>query len=297
MFNNKNGADSSPLSTRYIPSPIPVMPTVVRNPSPVVSPLPPVIVKPPESETKRSQLGDGVILWTETFKGPPTKYQYIIESDIFRKITFTFKFDGSENFELDSSSKVPGIKIVNRLEAIIEINPYKKSPVVTCRQVDINKGGSLRMSMSWVLSSPDVDILQKYADEYESKVVEMISTAKKLFSDVKDSQDIIIINKVCEEKETNFIDINFPPHKESLYKMDPNIIIDETKFNEELSKRRPIVWRRPSEYKSTTTVTENIIISPKDIKQGYLSNYYFSCALTAIAEHPSLLQKIFLLIN
>ena len=143
IFNNKNGVDSSPLPTRYIPSPIPLAPQPVRNPSPNVAPLPPPVVKPPESEIKRSQLGDGVILWTETFKGPPTKYQYTIESDIFRKITFTFKFDGSENFELDSApGKIAGIKIVNRLEAVIEINPYQKSPIITCRQVDINKGGS-----------------------------------------------------------------------------------------------------------------------------------------------------------
>jgi hypothetical protein len=34
-------------------------------------------------------------------------------------------------------------------------------------------------------------------------------------------------------------------------------------------------------------------LQPKDVKQGFLSNYYFSCALAALAEHPVLVRALF----
>ena len=255
-----------------------------------------------ESEVKRSQLGDGVILWTETFKGLPTRYQYTVESDIFRKITFTFKFDGSENFELDPSASVKtgtpvDVNFVGPLEAVVEINPYQKSPIIVCKQVDISKGGSLRMSMSWALSSPDAEVLQKFVSESEEKMLGIISAAREIFAS-KSLCRIEDIVKLCDEHTTSFIDLQFPPIHESLYKVDPDVVLDETKFAEEVSRRKPIVWRRPSQYDThpvihTQPQQSMLSIQPKDVKQGFLSNYYFSCALAALAEHPVLVRALF----
>ena len=292
-----SASSASPQPTRNSNS----QPQNTTQAPPVAAPVADPEVKV-ESEVKRSQLGDGVILWTETFKTLPTRYQYTVESDIFRKITFTFKFDGSENFELDpTASKKTGtsadVNFLGPLEAVVEINPYERSPVVVCQQVDIKKGGSLRMSMSWALSSPDADILQKFVVESEEKMKIIIAAGRNIFSSqpLTRLEDIV---KLCDEHTTSFIDLQFPPTHDSLYKVDPSIQLDEAKFAEEVSRRKPIVWRRPSQYDThpvihTQPQQSMLSIQPKDVKQGFLSNYYFSCALAALAENPILIQQLF----
>eukprot|EP00597_Dinobryon_sp_UTEXLB2267_P014099 CAMPEP_0170121530 /NCGR_PEP_ID=MMETSP0020_2-20130122/15957_1 /TAXON_ID=98059 /ORGANISM="Dinobryon sp., Strain UTEXLB2267" /LENGTH=848 /DNA_ID=CAMNT_0010351931 /DNA_START=146 /DNA_END=2692 /DNA_ORIENTATION=- len=294
---SSSGANASPQPTRGAP-------TIVqpRSTTPNSAPVAENDGKI-ESEVKRSQLGDGVILWTETFKGLPTRYQYTVESDIFRKITFTFKFDGSENFELDPSATKKGdssstdVNFVTPLEAVVEINPYQRSPIIVCKQVDISKGGSLRMSMSWALSSPDAEILQKFVTESEEKLQKIISSVSQIFTPCKNMQ-ISDIVRLCDEHTTSYIDLVFPPVHESLYKVDPSITLDAAKFAEEVLRRKPIVWRRPSQYDThpvthTQPLQSMLHIQPKDVKQGFLSNYYFSCALSALAEHPVLVRALF----
>jgi calpain-15 len=89
--------------------------------------------------------------------------------------------------------------------------------------------------------------------------------------------------------DAQFYDLSFPPVFASLSTIDS--------ATADTSARRTIVWRRPTAYLAKN-VPSNVIydeksISPRDIKQGYLSDFYFTTALSIIAEKPSLVTRLF----
>jgi hypothetical protein len=130
-----------------------------------------------DEEFVRREIGDGVALYTQTITGPPYIYRYFIESTSFKKITFTFKFDGSENFELkDTEGSGP-----NNLQATVTVLPYARSSVVSIGQIDEQQGGSLSMAMSWLLEEPDADAAADYLAIYKAKMADMLKAANTLF--------------------------------------------------------------------------------------------------------------------
>lgn len=250
----------------------------------VAPPTPPAEIaskpEPVESETKMASIGDGVSLWTENVKGPSTIYKYTVESSILKKILFTFNFDGSENFKLS-----PDSVLQTPLEARVVINPFEKSETITCQQIDATKGGSLKMSMSWTLSNPDPESVIKYVNKYEKELAEDLDNARSLFGGNQLSESEII--DLCQTHDTGFFDMSFPPIFDSLSKIEGAEV--------DSSARRTIVWRRPAQYLSQGVLPEiyGSAIEPKDVKQGYLSDFYFTTALAIIAERPALIRKLF----
>lgn len=279
-----------------IPSPQPAvrdnakyMPAAqTRQRSPITQtapPTPPEKPEPVENETKMAAIGDGVSLWTENVKGPSTVYKYTVESTILKKIMFTFNFEGSENFKLS-----PDAVLQTPLEARVVINPFERSETITCRQIDATKGGSLKMSMSWTLSNPDPESVIKYVSKYEEDLAKELTTAFSVFGDGKKVATTDTL-EACNANNTLFFDMSFPPVFDSLSKIEGSEV--------DSSARRTIVWRRPSQY-LTPGMSPEIYgsnIEPKDVKQGYLSDFYLTTALAIIAERPGLIKKLFEAIN
>jgi hypothetical protein len=241
--------------------------------------------------TKR-QIGDGVVLHTENIKTPPATYKYSIESVGFHKVTFTFNFEGSVNFGLiDCPYAVAGKPLV----ATVVANPFEVSPVVVCRQLDVHKGGSLSMSMSWLIEQPDGPIVESYLAEKASKMESALNTARRHFPvEVLRDGNWEKVNGLCARNNTNFIDPAFPPLVNSLYAQ-PHDHRGDLAEGGGPKKNECIVWRRPSEFIADSKpvyVFENKI-EPDDIKQGQLGDCWLMCSLSSIAEFPKLVEDLF----
>ena len=83
------------------------------------------------------------------------------------------------------------------------------------------------------------------------------------------------------------IDEEFPPEASSIYNT------KNTKLGkEDLQLWKRFEWRRPNEiFQDEYYLFEGI--DPGDIKQGLLGNCYFLSALSALAEFPNQIRKIF----
>ena len=214
---------------------------------------------------KCRQIGEGVNLYSEAIKGPPATYRYWIEPIGFHKITFTFNFEGSKNFELYETTASGD----SQLQAVVTSNPFEKSSVVTCRQENIRKGGSLSMSMSWVLEEPDEEFCSKYKKQFESKISGVIHNAQRIFRTGLSGSEI---QQLCGGHKLNFVDTSFPPIDESLYKTSESTSGGDASDADAGSKRKTIVWRRPSEFLEGEFQVFEDPIEPNDIKQGQVLN-------------------------
>ncbi|CAI2386063.1 unnamed protein product [Moneuplotes crassus] len=84
------------------------------------------------------------------------------------------------------------------------------------------------------------------------------------------------------------VDGDFPPQPSSLYS------ITNTKLSKlELEVWKSYVWKRPHEIFDGPFHLFSEGIDPCDIKQGILGNCYFLSALSALAEFPAEIKKIF----
>ncbi|CAD8113581.1 unnamed protein product [Paramecium sonneborni] len=85
-----------------------------------------------------------------------------------------------------------------------------------------------------------------------------------------------------QKKQKNvFEDSKFPPNSVSL-SSDPNF-----------KKGRDIVWKRPEQFLQPGQIKLFDSIDPMDIKQGELGDCYFLSSLSALAEIPQQIQKLF----
>jgi len=241
-------------------------------------------------------IGDGVTLWTEKSTSPPATYKYQIESTGFNKVVFTFDFTGSQNFRIVNT---PVFKD-NHLKAQVIANPYGKSNEVVLQQVDVTKGGSMSMGMSWSRQDPDPEVLAAHKAEFDQKMSEVIANAETTFpvslqeTPVNSPQDnFTAILEACSSAGTSYIDVVFPPNDISLYKT------DNTTEGQMAGKTnaKVITWRRPAEFlKDYATNKPDVFvgaIEPADIKQGALGDCWFMCSLASLAEFPSLIQNLF----
>ena len=89
---------------------------------------------------------------------------------------------------------------------------------------------------------------------------------------------------------TNFIDIDYPPVDSSLY--DPHL---DSPFD------TLVHWRRPDDFMKVDInqglLEPNVFyqsIEPNDIRQGALSDFWFTSALACLAERPALIERLFI---
>nr|QBH22547.1 calpain family cysteine protease [Philasterides dicentrarchi] len=93
----------------------------------------------------------------------------------------------------------------------------------------------------------------------------------------------------CKKNNTNYKDDDFPSTQISL---------SNNKFAQMGAKQREsweqIEWKRPLEFMKQDEIQLYFgDIEPNDIKQGLLGDCYFLCALSAMAEQPNLIRRLF----
>ena len=81
------------------------------------------------------------------------------------------------------------------------------------------------------------------------------------------------------EENANVYDDDFPPNETSLYNSTNSKL-----SKEELDLWKQFVWKKPKEIFGENFVLYSDGIDPNDIIQGWLGNWYFLSALSALAE-------------
>jgi calpain-15 len=134
-----------------------------------------------------------------------------------------------------------------------------------------------------------VIVLSRYT-ELQSRILQ----AKNLrFPDSQAVEFEVETANVCRKNRVQFLDTEYPPTVASLYLTNHDLrgtpnLQDAWKDREDL-----LVWRRPSEFMAEDYAVFVDGITPSDIRQGCLTDCWFLCALAALAEHPVLIEELF----
>lgn len=86
----------------------------------------------------------------------------------------------------------------------------------------------------------------------------------------------------CKAAGMKYIDPDFPPAEKSIHTLAKNPLPVKAVF-----------WRRPDDFIPGGNYHMFAGISPQDVKQGALGDCWFACALSALAEFPPIIQRMF----
>ena len=96
-------------------------------------------------------------------------------------------------------------------------------------------------------------------------------------------------HRIIESGITPFTDTEFPPEQSSII----DICTPNKLSISKISKLKSLIWRRPNDLFPSMTHDLVETITPNSIIQGHIGNCYFISALSALAEHPERIRRIF----
>lgn len=156
-----------------------------------------------------------------------------------------------------------------KLFELIKTPPFKMDPIFTKKETLISLEEQRK-------------IMQPITDQIEKEVTQIEEEMMKIPFEVMQVNDIR--KKMKELKIDHFIDAHFPPKDISIY----NPLTSEYPY------KKIVHWRRPKEFMKTKPVIFHEDIDPNDIKQGFLGNCWFLCAVACLAERPELVRRLFI---
>jgi hypothetical protein len=93
------------------------------------------------------------------------------------------------------------------------------------------------------------------------------------------------LSKACQSKQIRFVDPEFKPQYESLFKGSPDLA--------ERYRWKDFQWARALDVLGEEEFSLFNDIIPQNLIQGNLENDYMLCALAALAERPALIRRLF----
>ena len=189
-------------------------------------------------------------------------------------------FTGAENIKLENTQG---------LVASSTIKPMTSQIVAVIRAYDVNWSVPCKIKIS--KKSPSLEDQEHFIKEDKNRLDQDISKAQENWG--KFPIKIALHEHFMKQIRTtgsNYIDIAFPPHDRSI--LDP-------------AKGQPfdriVHWRRPRDFMmpdpSKGLFEPQVFekeIAPNDILQGNLGDCWFLCAVSALAEMPQLVERLFL---
>ncbi len=119
-----------------------------------------------------------------------------------------------------------------------------------------------------------------------------LHTKKNLDGQLIEHPSIPQLEQYCRDNGVDFIDIEFPPCEDSLYRL------QNREDEKPVSKRPALIWKRPPHFFKSESGERDFrlfdTIEPGDIKQGLLGDCWLMCSLAAVAEFPKLV-KVYLI--
>ena len=195
----------------------------------------------------------------------------------------------SENFDESKSEKDKNIseksEVKNESDKEIENDKYKEFP----HQTDLIKYDTNNIKVT------NVESLFK-DKEYLSLIVRNVF--KQIL--VLNSPEQNFQNLVKKYQKTKFLDETFPPNENSLlkgynsYHIPISLTSDIPIVKTQLQKKwKNIKWKRQSEFLNFTSIFPDEIES-SDIQPNIFSNPNFISVISALAEYPERIEKLFL---
>eukprot|EP00742_Colponemidia_sp_Colp-10_P006128 GILJ01006558.1.p1 GENE.GILJ01006558.1~~GILJ01006558.1.p1 ORF type:complete len:814 (-),score=130.82 GILJ01006558.1:164-2605(-) len=228
------------------------------------------------------ELYPGLLLHRTKKENPDISFTFEIENKMFRICEFHADFTGSENFVVEGSPD---------LTKQTNIEPYEKHVVAVINVKDAFDGWKLKSKWSYALSEPARDKQKALLAPTIAKMEQELVRARDVLGAFPvDVAELADLRTLLQKNKMKYIDVDFPPSDKSLYP-DPSNPPAETVVH----------WRRPEEFfsvdparKETTIDIFVADIEPNDIKQGSLGDCWFMCALSALAERPELVKRLFI---
>ena len=233
---------------------------------------------------KRQELAPGIIL--EKYQIEEKKklfYIFKLEIQIFNTIDFTTNFEGSENIELENTSKL----ICNT-----KVEPFTKKIVA---KLILKSNWTLKTKFKFVKNLPDPIIQKKYLSRICEKIYDEIDEMKKKWEgkDLLNTPQEQILNKM-KKQNIKFVDLDFQP----------NIFSIGLDYGQDLEKWDCYIHWRSLKYiylkmneiedmQNLPYIYENGV-EVNDIKSGDLNNNWFISAVAMLAEQPALIKRLIL---
>jgi calpain-15 len=227
-----------------------------------------------EPEVKNITYADGTVI---TKKKWPDKEEWGLDNKALAEVKFTMDLSGCENVkfskEKDANSKKKTFKVKygqkKKLFTLIKTHPFTMNPKFTRKEIPMT------VDEQREIVREEVEKLEE-----DTKVIE--EEMMKLPFEAMEIEDL---EKALKKKGfNNFIDPHFPPKDVSIY----------NSLKMPYPYKKIVQWRRPKDFMKTKPKVFSDEVDPNDIKQGFLGNCWFMCAVACLAERPALVKRLFM---
>jgi len=236
-----------------------------------------------KGKTTRSELSEVLLLYT-TRQDEPLLFTYEVEVTTFKKVDVTLSFEGSENFAITGH---PGLVLRT------SVRPFSRVTVGSLYMVNDDRRAGLSMGASWTTSQPSA----QDSSTFIQKDLKAMKPVLKRAADSHFPQDEVDpadegVRAICLKSQAKFVDLDFPPTIESLFKADTQLSEGE-RTGLHPQKRSTVVWKRPEAFLHPEYKIFEDGINPNDIRQGALGDCWLLCAIAALTEFPLLIEDLF----
>ncbi|KAJ1383046.1 hypothetical protein B484DRAFT_411274 [Ochromonadaceae sp. CCMP2298] len=167
-----------------------------------------------KGKTTRSELSEVLLLYT-TRQDEPLLFTYEVEVTTFKKVDVTLSFEGSENFAITGH---PGLVLRT------SVRPFSRVTVGSLYMVNDDRRAGLSMGASWTTSQPSA----QDSSTFIQKDLKAMKPVLKRAADSHFPQDEVDpadegVRAICLKSQAKFVDLDFPPTIESLFKADTQL--------------------------------------------------------------------------
>lgn len=227
-----------------------------------------------EPEVKTITYANGSVISKKKWKD---KEEWSLDNKSLSDIKFTMDLSKSTNVRFEKQKDAKETKKTykvkhntkKKLFTILKTAPFTFEPVFTRTEVPLS------IDEQREIIKPEVERLDKETHHIEQEMM-------KVPFEVMDDKEMI--KEMKKQNITNFIDPHFPPKDISIY----------NSLKIPYPYKKIVHWRRPKEFMKTTPKVFSDDIDPNDIKQGFLGNCWFLCAVACLAERPALVKRLFI---
>lgn len=238
---------------------------------------------PVTGSTKRQEIAPGVFLEKRQEKIGNKLFTSIeVENKLFRVLDIKVDFSKSINVHNVSGSE---------MFVQTKVNPFTKE---TIAKLSLDRNWNLKTNFKFSLQPPPVETQRAHLKPiYDRTQRDIEATALLRGIDLINIPEIDLC-AFLNANSLKFVDQDFPPINKSVF-------LTEEEMVEQLGYL--VHWKRLPEvlfdYKNATpsqimVSINEVKIDPEDVLQGNLSNCWLICVLSALSEHPALIQRLFL---
>jgi calpain-15 len=230
--------------------------------------------KESKKDTKTITYPNGTTL-TKTKNGNTEKW--VLDNKSLAKINFKMDLSKCKNVRFEKEKykdkTTRNVKVnfgtKKKLFNLIKTPPFVFKPKFSKKETQID------IELQRQIMKPVTD-----GTEVEAKAIS--EEMMKLPFEVMDVDEIV---KVIKKKGfPNFIDAHFLPNDISIY----------NPLKQDYPYKKVVHWRRPKDFMKGKPKVFSDEIDPNDIKQGFLGNCWFLCAVASLAERPALVKRLFI---